>query len=125
MFTLARMLGANLTQQESYLLLKKANSQGDVINYKEFSLTVEQVINDAKVDAFYLVHHLLDLFFNGKEKIQYRDLEQFFGEFATYFEEEDRIRFLEEVKFIKRGSDEIDINELASMIRDDVEFFFK
>lgn len=79
-----------------------------------------------KVDAYYLVYHLLaKLFFAGTEKVQYSELKHFFGEFATYFEDEDVQGFLQEVTYIKRGSDEVDISELASMIRDDVEYFRK
>ncbi len=96
------------------------------MHYKDFTLAAEQIINDVKVDAYYLVYHLLaKLFFAGADKVQYTDLKLFFGEFATYFEDEDREGFLEEVNYIKRGSDEVDISELASMVRDDVEFFCK
>ena len=43
----------------------------------------------------------------------------------SYFEQEDIEGFLKEVQFIKRGSEEIEFTELASMIRDDVEHFPK
>jgi len=77
--------------------MKKANSQGDLVHYKEFSLAIEQVINDVKVDAFYLVHHLMDIFFNGRDKIKYDEFQTFFGEFESYFELEDLTGFLNEV----------------------------
>ena len=94
--------------------MKKSLSQGDNVNYKEFSMAVESIINDVKVDAFYLVHHLLDIFFNGREKIQYDQLLTFFGEFSSYFESGDIDKFIKEVEYIKRGSDEVDINELTT-----------
>jgi hypothetical protein len=50
-------------------------------------------------------------------------LEEFFDEFRDYFEEEDLVEFMKELKYLERGSDSINIQELASMIKDDVEFF--
>ena len=96
-----------------------------MVTYRDFTAAVEQIMNDVKVDSFYLVHHLLDVFFNGKEKITMEELSTFFGEFNTYYEPGDVEGFLKEVQFIKRENDEVDINELASMIRDDVELFYK
>ncbi len=82
-------------------------------------------MNDVKLDAYYLVLHMLTMFFNNSKRIQYDQLETFFGEFATYFEPEDVQAFLKEVQYIKRGSEEIELSELASMIRDDAEHFAK
>lgn len=82
-------------------------------------------MNDVKIDAYYLVYHMFQMFFCNQEKIQYEQLKTFFGEFVTYFEEEDIGGFLKEVQYIKRGSEEIDLSELASLIRDDVECFAK
>ena len=105
--------------------MKKANSQGDQVKYRDFSLAVENVINDVKVDPYYLVQHLLDVFFNGRQKVLYDDLITFFGEFSSYFENNDIEDFMKEVQFIKRQNEEVDIAELASMIRVDVEQFYK
>jgi hypothetical protein len=58
---------------------------------------VEQVINDVKVDAYYLVMNLFQVFFRGKESVQYDELLQFFGEFIAYFKQEDVDAFLKEV----------------------------
>jgi hypothetical protein len=82
-------------------------------------------MNDVKIDAYYLVDHLMTMFFNGKERVPYEQLLTFFGEFNSYFEQDDVEGFLREVQYIKRGSDEIEFSELASMIRDDVEHYPK
>jgi hypothetical protein len=82
-------------------------------------------MNDVKVDAYYLVYNMLSMFFNNRRKVQFEQLKTFFGEFVSYFDEEDMYGFLEEIKYIKRGSEEIDLAELASLIRNDVESFPK
>lgn len=82
-------------------------------------------MNDSKIDAYYLVFNLLTMFFNEKKKVTYETLLKFFDAFGTYFEESDKQVFLNEVHYIKRDREEIDLRELASMIRDDVENFPK
>eukprot|EP00347_Sterkiella_histriomuscorum_P016480 403353018 len=123
--TLIRLCGQELTNQEKNIMLKKAKSKGDQLKYKDLSLAVEMIINDVKVDPYYLVQNLFQLFFRGEEKIEYSQFITFFGEFVTYFDQEDIDAFLKEVQYIRRGSDEIHFQELASMIRDDVELFPK
>ena len=81
-------------------------------------------MNDVKVDPFFLVKHLLLTFFNKQETVSYEQLLTFFGEFASYFEPGDVEGFFSEVNYIKRGHEMIDINEIAAMIRDDVEHFY-
>lgn len=88
-------------------------------------MAIEAIINDVKVDAYYLVMNLFQLFFRGEEKVEYNEFKTFFGEFVTYFDQEDIDAFLREVQYIKRGSDEIYFQEVASLIRDDVELFPK
>jgi hypothetical protein len=82
-------------------------------------------MNDVKVDAYFVVHNLFQFFFKGEEKVDYNQFITFFGNFVTYFEQEDIDGFLREVQFIKRGNDEVSFQEVASMIRDDVELFPK
>jgi hypothetical protein len=57
--------------------------------------------------------------------VTYDKLLKFFKEFSSYFEPNDITNFLKEVLYIKRDKEEIDLRELASMIRDDVESFPK
>ena len=87
--------------------MKKSQSKGDKIKYKEFTLAVEQIINDVKADPFQLVYNLLKLFFKGEDHVPYDRLLTFFGEFVSYFQQEDIDGFLKEIEFIKRGSDEV------------------
>lgn len=75
-----------------------------------------------KIDPFFIVYSTFDDFFGGLERVPYEKLKEFFGEFSSYFEADDMDAFLDEVAFIKRGDqDEIELNELASLIRDDVD----
>jgi len=82
-------------------------------------------LNDVTIDAYKLVKGLLKMYFNDRDKIKFEHFEKFMTEFDSYFMDDDREKFLKEVSYIKRGNDEIDVNELASMIRDDVEYFPK
>ena len=77
------------------------------MKYKEFSLAIEQIINDVKADPYQLVYNLLKLFFKGEDHVSYDKLLVFFGEFVSYFQQEDIDGFLKEIEFIKRGSDEV------------------
>lgn len=52
------MCGESMSKQETYILLKKSISQGERVRYKEFSEAVEQIMNDVKLDAYYLVYHM-------------------------------------------------------------------
>lgn len=55
------------------------------------------ILNDVKVDPYYLVFNLFQLFFRGEEKVEYSQFITFFGEFVTYFDQEDIDGFLKEV----------------------------
>ena len=95
------------------------------MKYRDFTLAVEEITNDVKADPYQLVYNLLKLFFKGEDKVTYEGLNLFFGEFVSYFQHEDIEGFLNEVQYIKRGSDEVYFQEIASMVRDDVEHFPK
>ena len=69
--------------------------------------------------------NLLRLFYKGEDRVTYEQLRVFFGEFVSYFQSDDIEGFLNEVQYIKRGSDEVYFQEIASMIRDDIEHFPK
>jgi len=58
---------------------------------------VEQITNDVKADPYQLVYNLLKLFYKGEDRVTYENLQIFFGEFVSYFEEEDIKGFLNEV----------------------------
>ena len=60
-------------------------------------MSVEQVINDVKVDPYILVLTLFQMFFDNKDRVEYNQLLKFFGEFSSYFKEEDIDGFLKEL----------------------------
>lgn len=84
-------------------------------------MAVESILNDVKADPYQLILNLLRLFFEGEDHVSYERFLSFFGEFVSYFQQSDIDGFLKEVQFIKRESDEVYFQEIASMIRDDVE----
>ena len=53
------------------------------------------------------------------------DLKKFFARFERYFQADDIRAFLAEVALIKRQDDQIDIKEIASIVKNDVDMFPK
>jgi len=78
-------------------------------------------MNDVKLDPFILVSKLLTTYYSGMEKITFQDFKKFFLRFESYFLEQDVKLFLNEVKLLMRRDELIDINEIASMVRNDIE----
>jgi hypothetical protein len=102
------MCGQVLSQQEERILLKKSQVRGNnKLRYREFTQAVEEITNDVKADPYILVLNLLKIFYKGQDKVSYEGLKEFFGEFVSYFSKEDIVGFLNEVLYIKRGSDEV------------------
>ena len=101
------------------------HKRGDRLRYSSLTQAIEQTLNDVKADPYQLVFNLLKLFFKGEEHVPYEKFQGFFGAFVSYFEEGDIRVFLREVTYIKRGSDQVYFQEVASMIRDDIEQFPK
>ena len=57
-----------------------------------------------------------------------RDFEKFFARFDSYFPVEHRKdvkMFIREVELLKRKNDQIDIKEIASLVKNDVDMFPK
>lgn len=103
--------------------MKKAQCGGNFVNYSGLLSAIEANQNDSSIDPFFLTHHILDAFYGGEGKVKLDRLGRFFGHFATYFEEDDYQFLLNEAQFMGRGTNSVQITELASMIRDDVELF--
>ena len=91
------------------------------IQLHNFIKAVEMVMNDVKLDPFILVSKLLTTYYSGMEKIKAEDFKKFFVRFESYFQPRDVTLFLKEVDLLKRRDDLVDINEIASMIRCDIE----
>jgi hypothetical protein len=60
-------------------------------------------------------------YYAGVEKIDENNLKKFFMRFGTYFQDQDVKHFLNEAKLLMRKDELIDLNEIASMIRNDIE----
>lgn len=79
------------------------------------------VLNDVKLDPFILVSKLLTTYYSGMEKVKFEDFRKFFARFETYFIKSDIVMFLKEAELLVRREHLIDIDEIASMIRNDIE----
>jgi hypothetical protein len=95
------------------------------IQLHNFIRAIEMVMNDVKLDPYILVSKLLTTYYSGFEKISYSDFKKFFVRFQSYFLEQDVKLFLMEVKLLCRRDELIEINEIASMIRNDIEMMPK
>ena len=93
------------------------------IQLTNFIAAIEMVLNDVKLDPYILTYKLLLTFYSGQEQIVIGDLKKFFVRFETYFLGNDIRMFLKEVQLLERKDDLIDLKEIASMIKNDVEMF--
>ena len=112
--------GTKLKKLESYILLKKAQSDGETVEIRDLIDAITQTTNDAKIDPYDVVSTIFSLLLKEKDKLSINDIEEFFQEYEGYFEKEDIDEFLEEIKALQRESGLIDIQEIASLIRDDM-----
>ena len=150
-FTLIRLCAgaASLSREECYIFMKKIHVQQKVeqrnmaragarsadyarqggnnplafIQLQNFTQAVEMVMNDVKLDPYILVYKLLIFFYSGNETLSMPELKKFFARFETYFQGNDVQMFLKEVALLLRKNDMVDIKEIASMIKNDVEMF--
>lgn len=83
------------------------------------------VMNDVKLEPYVLTHKLLLTFYSGQEMVRMVDIKKFFARFEKYFQRSDIQGFLKEIALIKRKDDMIDIKEIASLIKNDVDMMPK
>lgn len=117
----AAVSGANLKKLESYVLMKKANCDGNTISRQQLFSAIKQTTNDVKIDPYDVIKTIFILLMNVKDKISVDELQSFFEEYQGYFEQTDVEEFMDEVLSLQRGGGRIDIQEIASLIRDDIE----
>jgi len=104
----------------------QGNSATSFIQLNNFITAIEMVMNDVKLDPYILTYKLLLTFYSGVENINMRDFRQFFNRFESYFpvdHKKDIEIFINEVELFKRKDDLIDIKEIASLIKNDVDMF--
>lgn len=84
------------------------------INQQNFINAFKMVLNDIKVAPHVLVENLLKDCLHDKldkdgDSINFTDLQKFFDDFETYFQQGDRLMFIEEIKTIKITKTQISI----------------
>ena len=117
------LCGAEIKKLENFILLKKAQSEGESIKFKDLLNAIEQTTNDVKVDPFEVVKTIFTLIMKNKPKLSIEDIKHFFNVYDGYFEREDVQDLLNELVAIQRDGSLIDVQEIASLIRDDIECF--
>ena len=115
--------GNKLKKLESYLLIRKAGCDGEYVNYRQLDDAMVQVVNDVQVDPYDVIKRIFFLLANVESKVSLEQLEEFFIEYEGYFELDDVEEFKEEILCLQRDGGLIDIQEIASLIRDDIECF--
>jgi hypothetical protein len=117
--------GQNLKKLESYLLEKKAQFDGDHVKFEEVLNAIRQTANDVKVDPYEVISTIFMLILKDKYsyKLSFEEIELFFSEYDNYFEKQDVEDFKEEILALQRDGGMIDIQEIASLIRDDIECY--
>lgn len=117
------LCGAELKKLENFILLKKAQSEGESIKFKDLINAIEQTTNDVKVDPFEVVKTIFTLIMKNKSRLSIEEVQEFFSIYDGYFEREDVRDLLNELISIQREGALIDVQEIASLIRDDIECF--
>jgi ABC-type multidrug transport system fused ATPase/permease subunit len=115
------LCGMKLKKLESYMLLKKAKSEGDEVTFADLHEAIKQTTNDVKADPYEVMTTIFLLLLKEKEKLSIEDIKAFFDEYDGYFEKEDVEEFMDEMLSIQRKGGIVDIQEIASLIRDDIE----
>lgn len=91
------------------------------IQLHNYIKAIEMVLNDVKLDPFILVSKLLTTYYSGMEKVKFDDFKKFFNRFESYFIKSDIVMFLREAELLVRRDQLISIDEIACMIRNDIE----
>lgn len=116
--------GINLKKLESYVLLKKAQSDGETVTYDMLVRAINHTSNDVRVDPYDLIVRILVYIVeDGSDKLSIEKLQEFFDHYEGYFEEKDVEEFMDEILSLQRDGGYVDIQEIASLIRDDIECF--
>lgn len=118
-----RLSGVSLKKLESYILLKKARSDNDKITFDQLADAIRQTANDVKVDPYDVISIIFMLLLKEQHKLSPEDIRNFFSEYEGYFEQQDVEEFRDEILSLQRDGGLIDIQEIASLIRDDIECF--
>lgn len=82
---------------------------------------IREFINDARFDPFVVLHEIFGEKFNNNGLVKYNHIEEFLRPYDSIFQEGDLDKFLKELKNIKRNMNLIDIKELSSLIKNDIE----
>ena len=117
------MNGISLRKLESYVLLKKSNVDNQRITLNDLLNAIEQTTNDVRVDPYDVITTIFLLLKNEKVRLSVEDIRNFFNEYEGYFEQRDVSEFLDEVLSLQREDGLISIQEIASLIRDDIECY--
>jgi hypothetical protein len=115
----------NMKKLETFLLLKKAHSVNEEVEFSKILESIEKTTNDVKIDPYDVIKTIFVFYQEDHDQISINDLKEFFDHYRLYFTKEDVKEFISEAMNIQRDGALIAIQEIASMIRDDIECFPK
>ena len=126
------MCGAELEEDEMRVFANECtDKRSKKIHLNQFLEAVECFTHDVGISPQTLVKMVLRNYFKEKwpginlEYIGLNDLSRFFDEYHRHLLQRDVIDFLHEAKYLTNKDKELNVDEVASLIRDDVEMFPK
>ena len=125
------MCGITPKDDELRVVAKESADKNYQIHFASLCQAVEGFMSEVTYDSQYVVRKVLEKFFNSVYRssnttsIQIGDLKNFFDKYHWHFNERDIGEFLHEARFLLDEDSNLNIAEVASLIRDDIETFAK
>ena len=123
--------GFQLNEDEIRTFAKHCTNQDYQISFRKFCLAVEQFIRETQLDPQFVVKKVLVRFFQSIypspeiQQITMADIKAFLDKFSWHLSPQDIGELLHEVRYLLNTESQVSIEELASLVRDDVEMFPK
>lgn len=121
------MFGVELEEDEMRVFANECTDKtSKKIHLNEFLEAVEVFTHDVGISPQTMVNKVLRNYFGQDvEVVSLHDLSKFFDHHHRHLLQRDVIDFLHEAKYLTNEGKELSIDEVASLIRDDVEMFPK
>uniref|UniRef100_A0A7S3NYY9 Uncharacterized protein n=1 Tax=Euplotes crassus TaxID=5936 RepID=A0A7S3NYY9_EUPCR len=115
------LCGTEGTLFEKFLLVKKSGDEG--IKPEDLIQAIQEATNDVNIDPYETIKTIFTLVMKDKECLTIEDIRNFFSTYEGYFEKGDPEFLLNELAVMQRSQMNIQVHEIASLIRDDIECF--
>ena len=116
------LIGIRLHEDELRLFAKEcAPDKNNLITLKNFKISIERVLYGFEMKPHEVVKYILAEHFRKKQKINIGDLNEFFGEWSWHFSDDDIREFLIEAQSLADELGYFRHEDVANMIRINVE----